>query len=588
MKKKTELQHLYTEEGEKLDQSSPPWNIYPRPQLKRDSFFPLNGKWSFRANGGANEKITVPFPPESLLSGINRSMGKRAELYYKKTFTLPEGFVKDRVLLHFGAVDQTAKITVNGKSAGEHTAGGYAPFEFDVTEQIRTGENTIEVYVTDDISDKAFPYGKQRFDRGGMWYTPVSGIWQTVWMESVPKSYIRSLRIETTAIYDEFKDKNAKNILSAPSAFMVSVKVAASEPADGLLTVSTPEGELNAPLKGGMAELKIDSPSLWSPENPYLYEFNITMGEDRIESYFALRTLDTKVVDGVPRLCLNGKPYFFHALLDQGYFSDGIFTPATPECYDRDVLTAKSLGFNTLRKHIKTEPEHFYYCCDKYGMIVFQDMINNGSYSFIFDTALPTVFMKSFPDTMLHRDKRTREMAIRSMVDTVNRLYNHPCICYWTIFNEGWGQFNSSAMYDRLKAIDSTRFIDTASGWFHPSRSDVESLHVYFKAVKLKPSYNPIVLSEFGGYSCKLPDHSFNLSNTYGYKYFDNTEDLENALIRLYERDVIPLIEHGLCGAVMTQLTDVEDETNCLITYDRRVIKVDKERMTELAKQLKI
>ena len=567
--KNTEILQLYTEEGERLKNGAPLayHTAYPRPQMVRDSFFSLNGEWYFSANGGETERITVPFPPESLLSGICRGMGKRAYLKYERSFTLPEGFIKDRVLLHFGAVDQLAYVKINGRSVGTHE-GGYLPFEFDITETLTDGENLIEVTAVDDTEDKTLPYGKQRYDRGGMWYTPVSGIWQSVWLESVPEKHVSALRI---------------------TADTVGAVIEAEGVTEGEITVTTPDGEEKIPLINGKATVKPRNIRLWSPDAPYLYRFTLKTGEDEISSYFALRAVDVKTVNGIPRICLNGSPVFLHALLDQGYYSDGIYTPASPECYERDILTAKALGFNTLRKHIKIEPEYFYYYCDLHGMLVMQDMVNNGSYSFIRDTALPTVFMKSFPDKLLNRDKRVRENFLTHTKDTVKLLYNHPCVCYWTVFNEGWGQFEADKAYRFLRSLDRSRVIDTASGWFHPKESDVESIHTYFKPFKLKKGKTlPTVLSEFGGYSCKIAESSVNLEKTYGYKPFDTPEELENALVTLYENEIIPAVKDGLCGSVLTQLTDVEDEVNGLITYDRKRLKVSAEKLLPISEKLRL
>ncbi len=554
---------LYTAEGEAL--SGQPWNIYPRPQMKRDSFFCLNGEWNFYANDGEKETILVPFPPESALSGIGRRLGKFPGVKYERTFTLPEGFVKGRVILHFGAADQTTAVILNGHEVGTHL-GGYDAFSFDITEYLQE-ENTLIVACIDDLESHILPYGKQREKRGGMWYTPITGIWQTVWIESVPEQYIKSLKIETGADF---------------------VQITVDGVSDGVVAVQTPDGEITSKLEDSTTRLEVKDPRLWSPEDPYLYEFKITAGEDEISSYFALRTLEIKTVDGLPRLCLNGKPYFFHGLLDQGYYSDGIYTPASPENYTKDISEMKALGFNMLRKHIKMEPEHFYSECDRLGMIVFQDMVNNGDYSFFRDTALPTIGIKKLPDQWLHRDKATRKCFEEGMNATVKQLYNHPCICYWTIFNEGWGQFESAKMYEKLKALDSSRFIDATSGWFKGSKSDVESLHVYFKPVKIKPGDRPVVLSEFGGYSYQPEGHIFHPGKPYGYRFFEDREKFEDALIELYEKEIIPAIDQGLCGAVYTQVSDVEDETNGLISYDRKVLKVSPERMLEIAKKLKI
>ena len=559
--KTTETVHLYTPEGEAL--TGMPWDVYPRPQMVRDSFLCLNGEWDFSANGGAWESIRVPFAPESLLSGICRDMGERPRLTYRKSFSRPDGFSDGRVLLHFGAVDQIAEVTLNGVALGRHE-GGYEAFSFDVTDAL-ADENLLEVVAIDDLSDHVLPWGKQCRRRGGMWYTPVSGIWQTVWMERVPDTYVKSLTLKTDAL---------------------GADIIADGVSEGTLTVVTPKGELHIPMVDGHARVTLDAPRMWSPEDPYLYRFTLRAGEDEVHSYFALRTLDIREVKGVPRLCLNGKPYFFHGLLDQGYFSDGIYTPATPEGYTRDILAMKELGFNTLRKHIKVEPEQFYYDCDRLGMVVFQDMVNNGDYSFLRDTALPTVGLKRLGDKHLHRHKSAREAFIRGMESTVKQLYNHPCICYWTIFNEGWGQFDSETQYHALRALDDSRFIDTASGWFAGATSDVDSEHVYFKPVKLKYSDKPMVLSEFGGYSYKPEGHVFNPVNTYGYRFFKDRQAFEDALVALYENEVIPAVEKGLCAAVYTQVSDVEDETNGLLSYDRRVTKVDAARIQTIAAAL--
>lgn len=564
-KKKNQIIHLLTPEGEAL-QNNPtaiPWNTYPRPQMRRDSFFCLNGEWEFENGADAPTHIRVPFCPESLLSGVGMPPSDLFTADYRRTFTLPEGFNKGRVLLHFGAVDSRANIFLNGERIGFHE-GGYEAFSFDVTDYLGD-ENLLEIECWDNLKYHVLPYGKQRKDRGGMWYTPVSGIWQTVWLESVPETYVKSLRIDTT---------------------QDTATITAEGVTNGTVTVTTPEGDLSFPLADGKATVKVPSPRLWSPEDPYLYEFTVDACEDKVQSYFALRTLEIKQVNGIPRLCLNGSPVFLHALLDQGYFSDGIYTPASPECYEKDILAMKSLGFNTLRKHIKVEPEQFYYDCDRLGMLVMQDMVNNGHYSFLRDTALPTVGLKKLNDKHLHRDEATRKAFYDGMEATVGQLRNHPCIIYWTIFNEGWGQFDSQAAYEHLKTLDSTRFIDTASGWFKGADSDVDSEHIYFKPVKLKYSHKPMVLSEFGGYAYKPQDHAANPTGTYGYRFFEKQEDFENALIALYENEIIPAVGTGLCGAVYTQVSDVEDETNGLLSYDRKICKVNPNRMTKISQAL--
>ena len=563
-KKNLEYKQLKTPWAENLPDI--PLSEYPRPGLFRDSYYCLNGEWDFFAEGViGNAKITVPFAPESILSGIGKDMGKTPKLHYGKRFSLPEDFKKDRVLLHFGAVDQIARVTLNGKPVGEHI-GGYDAFSFDVT-ALLAEENLLEVEVIDELETHVLPWGKQKRERGGMWYTPVSGIWQTAWMESLPAEYVEKLKIEVGLDFAKIKAYGVQN---------------------GEITVTTPTGEIKATLQHGEALIRVENPRLWSPEDPYLYHFTIKTEQDFVSSYFALRTLEIKDVDGFSRICLNGKPYFFHGLLDQGYFSDGIYTPASYEAYTNDILSMKKLGFNMLRKHIKIEPQRFYYDCDRLGMVVFQDMVNNGDYSFLRDTALPTAGVKRLNYQKLHRDPATRVAFLEGMKKTVDQLFNHPCICYWTIFNEGWGQFEADKAYQMLREMDTSRIIDSTSGWFWQRESDVESLHVYFKPVKLKKAQKPIVLSEFGGYSYKPEGHVFNPYKTYGYRFFKEQAAFEDALIKLYEEEVVPALEKGLCAAVYTQVSDVEDETNGLLSYDRKVLKVGEERMQEIAKKLKL
>ena len=550
---------LHTYEGENL--KGQPWSCYPRPQMRRDSYVNLNGLWDFAVCKGAyDRKILVPFCPESLLSGIHEPFREGCALRYRRRFTLPDGFNRGRVLLHIGAADQRLVCYVNGQRVGEHI-GGYESMTFDITDALAQ-ENEMIIRCHDDLRDKSQPYGKQTLKRGGMWYTPVSGIWQSVWLESVPDVYIRKLHVENRG---------------------ASVTITTEPALDGKITVAG-VGEFT--LENGIATIQPENPHFWSPEDPYLYDFTVETGEDRIASYFALRTLEIREFDGYQRLCLNGKPYFFHGLLDQGYWSDGLFTPATPECYVNDILAMKELGFNTLRKHIKVEPEEFYYQCDRLGMVVFQDMVNNGDYSFFRDTALPTLGVQTLDDRKMHPDPATRDGFLRGMEATVEQLRNHPCIFYWTIFNEGWGQFDSDAMYHHLKAMDDTRWIDTTSGWFRRKETDVDSRHVYFKPIRLEAGEKPLVLSEFGGYSYKPEGHAFNVDKTYGYGKFKNQAAYAEAVEALYRQQVIPAAEQGLCAAIYTQVSDVEDETNGLLSYDRKVQKLTPERMRPIAQAL--
>ena len=525
------LQELWTTEGEYLKNNPEiqPWNVYPRPQMKRESFLNLNGQWDFTAAKADwlpaeyDLSIRVPFCPESPLSGVHGHFPEGSCLFYRRSLTLPEGFNRGRVLLHIGAADQVADVYVNGKEICHHE-GGYESFSCDITDALEE-ENELVIRCRDDLNNQSYPYGKQvkPEKRGGMWYTPVSGIWQTVWLESVPEAYVRKLNIENRGY-----------------SVTVSIEPALSG------TVHVPElGDFS--LADGKVTITPEHPNLWSPETPYLYDFTLEAGEDKIESYFAIRSLEIKKVGAYPRLCLNGKPYFFHGLLDQGYWPEGLLTAPAPESFTRDILAMKKLGFNTLRKHIKVEPEEFYYQCDKLGMIVWQDMVNNSDYSFPRDTALPTVGIQTLNDKNLHKDRLHRLCFLMNAAKTVTQLKNHPRICYWTIFNEAWGQFDSDDVYETFRNWDDTRFIDSTSGWFRRNKSDVDSRHVYFKKVKLTgDGAKPLVLSEFGGKTYKAENHIF----------------------------------------IYTQVSDMEDEINGLVTYDRRVEKLTEEVMLPVAEAL--
>ena len=420
---------------------------YPRPQLKRDNWQSLCGQWQLSvksAHSGicALGDITVPYPPESRISGIMRPLAEDEQYIYKKAFTVDDTYSGKRVLLHFGAVDTHCTVFVNGKNAGSHS-GGYLPFTLDITDLVTAGENTVTVEVTDTL-DIDLAYGKQTKKRGGMWYTPVSGIWQPVWLEAVPFGYIKEIRL-------------------TPSLDSITMETDGGAE-EKTVVITTTQGEITHTFCGDKTTVKLPNPQHWSPENPYLYTFTLTSGEDKIESYFALRTVTVEKVKGQSYICLNGKPYFFHGLLDQGYYSDGIYTPATPQGYIYDIQTMKDMGFNMLRKHIKIEPDLFYYYCDKLGMVVFQDMLNAGTYHYIIDTVLPTIGIKrGFTHPASAKRKEFFERECRTTCDL---LYNHPCVCYYTIFNEGWGQYDAVRIYTELKEYEPTRIWDSTSGWF--------------------------------------------------------------------------------------------------------------------------
>ena len=545
--------------------------VHPRPQLRRETWMDLNGKWDFAVQAdekkpeGFDRTILVPCCPESALSGIHNHFPEGSFLFYRRYVRLPEAAAGHRILLHVGAADQALTCYVNGVEIGSHT-GGYTAFTMDITRAIRE-ENEILLRVRDDLTDTAFPRGKQSLTPGGMWYTPVSGIWQSVWLEWVPETYIQSLDIRADM---------TEAVLDTGDASL-----------SGTVTVMAPEGNVTLPLTGGRAVFRPETPRLWSPEDPYLYEFEITTGADRVSGYFALRSWDIRNVDGIPRLCVNGKPRFFHGLLDQGYWPDGIYTPPSPDCYRQEILAMKRMGFNTLRKHIKVEPEEFYYQCDKLGMFVFQDMVSNGDYSYLKDTILPTLGFQRKNDRRAHPDKRSRQMFLDNMKAQVLQLKNHPCIAMWTIFNEGWGQFDATAAYHTLKALDDSRFVCSCSGWFRGGESDVFSRPIYFgQWHHLKRTDKPLVLTEFGGICLAVDRHLYNPDKSYGYQSSKDSEDYRKKLLTLYRKHILPAIPKGLCAAIYTQVSDVEEEINGLLTYDRQVTKPDAEEMRCLSDAL--
>lgn len=540
-------------------------NAYPRPQLKRDSFINLNGIWDFSVTKGEipssfSETICVPYPPESPLSGIDRRILPDETMWYRRTFSAPSLTDREHVILHFGAVDQFAEVQLNGMLLGRHE-GGYLPFSFDITEFLRK-ENVLLVNAVDTL-DHAYPWGKQKHKNGGMWYTPFSGIWQSVWMEIVPESYITGLKL-------------------IPTLDAITVSVETNTPFCGaLLEIETEGDPIRVEMDKPDVTVRIHDPMLWTPETPHLYRFFIRYGNDTVHSYFALKTVSCGVINGIPRLLLNGKPYFFHGLLDQGYWSDGLCLPSDDAGYERDILAAKAQGFNTLRKHIRIEPLPFYEACDRLGMLVIQDFVNNGEYRFWHDTVLPTIGFKRLCDRRTNRDPRARRIFTETAKQTIRHLFNAPCIAGWTIFNEGWGQFCADELYRTLKPLDPTRFFDATSGWFRRKESDVQSEHVYFRRFKPKFGKKPFLLSEFGGYVL-----SESPRKKYGYRFFKDAEAYREGIMKLYREEILPAIPNGLCGAIYTQISDVESEENGILSYDRFVVKTDASQMKALSESL--
>jgi len=563
--------------GEKLDKN----NIlpeYPRPQLVRDSYINLNGEWNYAITSAEKKPdkfdgtILVPFSPECELSGVNRSLKPNEWLWYERTFELPEGFNRGRVLLHFGAVDQTCWIYVNGVEVCRHV-GGYMSFSADITDQLQ--QNNVLTVKVQDLSDTSWhSRGKQKSVRGGIWYTAQSGIWQTVWMESVPEQYISALRI--TPNYDDS-----------------TVEIVALSDSECSCTVCVEDGRKFAIKANKPLTVLMPGFEAWSPENPRLYSLDVTLGEDKVSSYFGMRKFSVEADEkGVQRLFLNGRPYFHNGLLDQGYYPDGLLTPPSDEAMIYDIQTMKNCGFNMLRKHIKVEPLRWYYHCDRLGMLVWQDMINGGEKYKFTTISVPLVTGKYLKDKRYgkfgRKNAEGRAQYYAELDQMLDSLYNTVSIAMWVPFNEGWGQFDAAKAVERIMARDTTRTIDHASGWHDQYIGQTQSLHVYFRPYKFKKDKlgRAVMLTEFGGYNCCIEGHSYISKAEFGYKKTADTSELLSLYKELYEKQIIPAKAKGLCATVYTQVTDVEDEVNGLLTYDRKVEKLPAEELRALNAQL--
>lgn len=577
------MRALYTPWGETLDRACP-LPEYPRPQLVRESYLCLNGLWDYAVEDGDEYtrrnagKILVPFAPESLLSGCGFQLQSGETLWYERTFTLPEGFRRDRVLLHFGAVDQCCRVLVNGREAGRHE-GGYLPFCLDITALLTDGEQRLTVAVTDDADSGVYGMGKQRYRRGGIWYTATSGIWQTVWLESVPENYVKSIRLtpdldERALRWHIEADRPAGARFTVRAAGTVIAEGCADE--DGNGTAVIPAAQLRP----------------WRPEDPFLYDVEIVLEEDRVTSYFGMRKCSLMQHEGRTVLALNNEPYFQSGLLDQGYWSDGLYTPPSDEAMRHDIETAKGLGFRMLRKHIKIEPLRWYYHCDRLGMLVWQDMVSGFErFDPLYTQALPFlgIHLNDRPSRRLGRAGAAgRAQYERELEDTVALLYNCVSLYLWTPFNEGWGQFDAARMAEKVRALDPTRLVDHASGWHDQGAGDLRSCHVYYRPVRLKhDGRRALALTEFGGYSLPVEGHC-TAEKAFGYRTYRDAERWMDAVEKLYENEVIPLITaEGLSAAVYTQISDVEDEVNGLLTFDRRVCKPEEQRMRRINEKLR-
>lgn len=567
---------MLTPWGEALDREHP-LPEYPRPQLRRNSYLNLNGIWEYAITKTAEKpaamqgEIVVPFSPETPLSGVGHILQPDEYLWYRRSVTLPEGFFRGgRLLLHFGAVDQCCTVWVNGQEAGSHT-GGYLPFALDVTELIEGDAFTLELRVTDPTDTGSLSRGKQRLKNTGIWYTPQSGIWQTVWMECVPENYLRSLRITPK-----------------PEENAVHIRLEADDPAMAAVTICRDGGIIAEGQTDENGESTLTIPAeelrLWSPEEPFLYDVAITLaGSDKVESYFGMRAFGIgKDEKGLPRLLLNGKPYFQNGLLDQGYWSDGYYTAPSDEALIHDIAEMKRLGFNMLRKHIKVEPLRWYYHCDRLGMLVWQDMMNGGeSYSPLSIYVFSNLGLRVKDDRYRYfsrSDEAGRTHYYEELGQMIDLLYNTVSLALWVPFNEGWGQFDALKAAEFIRKRDDTRPIDHASGWYDQGGGDIKSIHWYFRPYHHKQppkEQRPICLTEYGGYNCAVPGHCWGEGAEFGYKKIADPAEFNRAFQKLMEEQIIPAKERGLAAAVYTQVSDVEGERNGLLTYDRKVCKAN-------------
>jgi hypothetical protein len=573
---------LLTTWGQSLDPDHP-LPDYPRPQLRRASYLNLNGRWDYAFRLSSTEPdtydgaIVVPFSPESALSGVGRQLQPGEKLHYRRTFTLPEGFTDDRVILHFGAVDQWCRVSVNGRSAGEST-GGYLPFSLDITDLMIDGTNTLHVLATDPSDTGTGARGKQRLQPGGIWYTAQSGIWQTVWLESVPDTHVTQIRLQ-------------------PDLAWFDITVDTSRPTHCDIEVSLDDRTVAraSTTDGRRTRIDIPGPRTWTPANPVLYDVRIRAGRDAVDSYVGLRTFAVAPdADGTVRLHLNDRPYYHAGVLDQGYWPDGLYTAPSDEAMVHDIRTMKDLGFTMLRKHIKVEPLRWYYHCDRLGMLVWQDMVNGGGPYKRRVVQAPAAAPLHLDDrrhrAFCRQDPAGREQWLNEMEQTVHLLGNVAGLAVWVPFNEGWGQFDAAAVAARIRQLDPSRAVDHASGWHDQGAGDITSLHVYFRPFRMPRRARPdraVALTEYGGYSLHVDDHSWS-DQAFGYRTYDTVDELTQAFVALHDEQILPAIPRGLSASVYTQVSDVEDETNGLMTYDRRVLKMPAERVREVIAQLRL
>ncbi len=540
---------------------------YPRPQMVRRDWLNLNGLWDFAITSKEATRATfqtqilVPFPVESALSGVMRPVSEDDRLWYRRTFEVPYKWLGRRVLLHFGAVDFEATVWVNGQEVGRHR-GGYDAFTFDITDALKqSGENELVVTAWDPTDGGTQPRGKQLRKPGGIFYTSTSGIWQTVWLEPVNAAYITDLKIIPDV------DNSAVTVHPTTTAMLGVCRVEATIRDRGRV-VYTAEVKAGEPIT-----MPVKKARLWSPEDPHLYSLviRLKLGNrtlDKVESYFGMRKISLgKDENGFTRLMLNNKPYFQFGPLDQGFWPDGIYTAPTDAALRYDIEMTKKLGFNLARKHVKVEPDRWYYWCDKLGLLVWQDMPSGDKFIGPHD-----------PD--ITRSPESASEFERELTALVEGRGNHPCIVMWVPYNEGWGQWNTAGVVEMIKQLDPSRLVDDASGWADRGVGDVHDMHKYPGTGSPEPEADrAVVLGEFGGLGLPVQGHTWQNSKNWGYRSFADRDALTTAYVDLVAK-LFPLIgEKGLSAAVYTQITDVEVEVNGLMTYDRALVKMDLKRV---------
>jgi beta-galactosidase/beta-glucuronidase len=562
---------------------------YPRPQMVRKEWRNLNGQWDYAIRpkdesqpAAFDGKILVPFPVESALSGVMRQVGEQNRLWYRRVFALPKSWSKKRVVLHFGAVDWETAVFVNGREVGSHR-GGYDAFTFDITDALNArGENEIVVSVWDPADAGPQPRGKQVRKPGGIWYTPTSGIWQTVWLEPVAFTHIASVKIIPDL------DRSAVTVLAHPLSVMGSEVSLRVEVLDGKERIQA--AELKSTISKGISSLRValnvPRSKPWTPDSPHLYGLRLTMLEDgrrvdEVESYFGMRKISMARDNlGRLRMQLNNKNYFMLGPLDQGFWPDGLYTAPTDEALRSDIEVLKKLGFNTVRKHVKVEPDRWYYWCDKLGLLVWQDMPSG-------DKSAEWRGPSGVDGQEMTRSAESAEIYERELRTLIDGRGNHPSIVVWVPFNEGWGQFDTARILNLTRQVDPTRLVDGASGGNHFPAGDILDHHQYpGPGAPTAVTDRAMVLGEFGGLGLPVKGHTWQAEKNWGYRSFKTPEELTDAYLGLIKR-LRPMIEEtGLSAAIYTQTTDVEVEINGLMTYDRALVKMNAAAVTAANKSL--